>query len=156
MDQKVTVPLENAPELAATTVQDALYDALGPPVLTGWWTSPPAATPRTTTASWCNPATDSLLIQLHENLVPISAPIAANLGLSGLGLAINGNVSLNAGFDATLGFGLTTALRLLRGQYRHGLGELRRALPSSATATLGFLQFNVSNNTPQTPQLRAT
>ena len=26
-------------------------------------------------------------------------------------------------------------------------------LPSSATATLGFLQFNVTNNTPQTPQL---
>ena len=38
----------------------------------------------------------------------MNSQIAANLGLSGLGLAINGNVSLLAGFDATLGFGISS------------------------------------------------
>ena len=155
MDQKVTALLENAPQLAATTVQDALYDALGPKGL-NWLVdlTPGGAVPEDNYVLLTQSSGDIHYdLKLHENLVSISAPIAANLGLSGLGLAINGNVSLNAGFDATLGFGLSQQSGFYVDSKDTATVSFNAELPTSATATLGFLQFNVSNNTPQTPQL---
>ena len=155
MDQTVTAQLENDPQIAASDVQDALYDALGPGGL-NWLVelTTTAATPagdyvelRQTTGN------DHYEIQLQKSLASVSTSVAANLGLSGLGLSINGNASLNAGFKATLGFGLSTANGFYVDSTDTASVSFTAQLPSNATATLGFLQFNVSNNTPQTPQL---
>ncbi len=155
MDQKVTALLENAPQIAATTVQDAIYQTLGPPGLNWLVNLVPggAATENNYVQLVQTASSDHYLIKLHQSLLAVSAPVAANLGLSGLGLSINGNVSLDAGFDATLGFGVSQQYGFYVDTTDTASVGFTAALPTSVTATLGFLQFNVTNNTPQTPQL---
>jgi Ca2+-binding RTX toxin-like protein len=156
MNQKVTALLENAPQLAAKTVQDALYNALGPQGL-NWLVSlsPTGAMDENS----CVQLTQSsgaihYLLKLHEGLTPMTVPLGVNLGLPGLGLAVNGNLTLNAGFDATLGFGLSQQYGFYVDSSDTALLGFNAQLNTSgnalATATLGFLQFNVTDNTPQT------
>ncbi len=162
MDQKVTALLDNAPQLAAQTVQQALYDALGPKGL-NWLVqlTTTGATPADNYVQLQQSSTNiHYLIKLHESLVAVSTPVAVNLGLSGLGLSINGNAGLQAGFDATLGFGLILQAGSNVGQSGFYVDSTDTAsvgfsaqLPTSATASLGFLQFNLTNSTPTTPPL---
>ncbi len=80
-----------------------------------------AETPRTISSnSVQSDSSAHYLIKLHDNLASVNSQIAANLGLSGLGLAINGNVSLLAGFDATLGFGISSQYGFYVRQHGHG------------------------------------
>jgi Ca2+-binding RTX toxin-like protein len=155
IDQNVTSQLENDPQIAATTIQDALYDALGPKGLN--WLAELTTTGATTEDDYVEltqtATSDHFEIQLQKSLASVSTSIAANLGLSGLGLSVNGDASLNAGFAATLGFGLSTTNGFYVDSTDTASVSFNAQLPSSATASLGFLQFNVSNNTPQTPQL---
>ena len=126
MDQTVTAQLENDPQIAATDVQNALYDALGPSGLN--WLVELTTTGATPADDYVElqqtTGNDHYEIQLQKSLASISTSIAANLGLSGLGLSVNGNASLNAGFNATLGFGLSTT----NGFY----------VDSTDTASIGF------------------
>src|SRR5205823_6506049 len=46
-------------------------------------------------------------LKLYAKLFKVNAPIDVKLGLDGLGLQVDGNVQLNAGIDADLGFGLS-------------------------------------------------
>ncbi len=155
MDQTVTSQLENDPQIAATDVQNALYDALGPTGLN--WLVELTTTGATPASDYValqeTTDNDHFKIQLQKSLASVSTSIAANLGLSGLGLSVNGNASLNAGFNATLGFGLSTTNGFYVDSTDTASVTFDAELPSNATAALGFLQFNVSNNTPQTPQL---
>ncbi len=155
MDQTVTTQLENAPQLAATTVQDALYAALGPQGLNWLVNLVPGGASTEDNFVQLVQSNGSIhyLLQLHENLTAVSVPVAVNLGLSGLGLAVDGNLNFNAGFDATLGFGLSQQYGFYVDSTDTASVGFNADLPSSAIATLGFLQFNLSNNSPQTPQL---
>jgi Ca2+-binding RTX toxin-like protein len=155
MDQKVTGLLESAPQLAASTVQDAIYQALGPQGLNWLVNLVPggAATENNYVQLVQSGGSAHYEIQLHQALLAVSAPVAVNLGLSGLGLSINGNASLDAGFDATLGFGVSSQYGFYVDAADKASVSFTAGLPTSATATLGFLQFNVTNNAPQTPQL---
>ncbi len=155
MDQTVSQILENDPQLDGSIVQDAIYQALGPPGLNWLVDLTPGGSNQEQNYVQLDQTSgsDHYLIKLHENLVAISTPLSVNLGLSGLGLQINGNLGLNAGFDATLGFGLSQQYGFYVDSIDTAAVSFSAQLPSSATATLGFLQFKVSNNTPLTPQV---
>jgi Ca2+-binding RTX toxin-like protein len=157
LDDTVTQALANAPQLAATTVQDALYNALGPNGLN--WLANLSADGAAGENNYVQLTQSTgyvhYLIKLHEGLTPVSVPLGVNLGLPGLGLAVNGNLTLNAGFDATLGFGLSEQYGFfVDSTDTAGVGfnaQLLSANNALITASLGFLQFTVSNNAPQTP-----
>src|SRR5262249_35130827 len=46
-------------------------------------------------------------VELHKDLFKVDAPINVNLGLDGLGLKVDGGVTLNAPFDANVSFGVS-------------------------------------------------
>jgi Ca2+-binding RTX toxin-like protein len=159
MDQQVTTLLQNAPQLAATTVQDALYKALGPQGLN--WLAKLDPSGGSSEANYVQLQQSSgnihYLLKLHQDLKALSTSAAIDLGLSGLGLSINGDASISAGFDATLGFGLSQQYGFYvdsSDTASVGFGAQFLTTPgASITATLGFLQFQVTNPQPQTPQL---
>jgi Ca2+-binding RTX toxin-like protein len=152
MDDKVVGLLEMAPQFAATTVQNALFQGLGPQGLN--WLADISGDGKVT-------KDDVQLVQtadgvhynfkLHSSLFSVSAPIAANIGLDGLGLKVNGNVQLNAGFDATLGFGLSKQYGFYLDSSDSVGVSFTAQLPASAVGTLGFLQLTATTGT--TPQL---
>jgi Ca2+-binding RTX toxin-like protein len=159
MDSQVTGLLENAPQLAPQTVQDALYQALGPGGL-GWLVnlSPGGAvTENNYVQMQQSSGAVHYYVQLHEGLTSLSIPLGVNLGLNGLGLNVNGSLNLNAGFDASLGFGLSQQYGFYVDTTDTAAVDFNAQLVSSAsslaTATLGFLQFDVTNNALQTPLL---
>jgi Ca2+-binding RTX toxin-like protein len=154
LDSSVTSQLQNAPQITAAAVQDALYTALGPQGLNWLVNLTPggAATPNNYVQVQQSNGADHYLLKLHENLASVNAPVAANLGLDGLGLKINGNVTLNAGFDAVLGFGISQANGFYVDSSDTAQVNFTAQLPTSATATLGFLQLSVTPAT-STPQL---
>jgi Ca2+-binding RTX toxin-like protein len=148
MDEQVTTLLKNAPQLAATAVQDALYKALGPQGLNWLVNLVPGGAATESNFVQLQQSNGSIhyLLKLHEDLGKFNTAVAANLGLDGLGLKVNGNVALNAGFDATLGFGLSQNNGFYLDQSDTAQVGFTALLPDSLTASLAFLQFNVSRD----------
>jgi Ca2+-binding RTX toxin-like protein len=161
INDKVTQQLQNAPQLAATAVQQGLYEALGPGGLNIL----------TKADGSSNPTLQDVALQyLNSNGKPVANASQANgvhylihlgdkvdevlsaggqVGLPGLGLSFNGNLELTGTFTATLGFGLARDSGFYvdsgdQADLRFGV-----SLTGNATAHLAFLQLQIKNTSPQ-------
>jgi Ca2+-binding RTX toxin-like protein len=139
MDEKVLKKLENATIVSASIVQDALYEGLGPQGLNwlqditgdGQVTLEDVGLETTPDGAHYRP-------KLHADLFQVNTPIDIQLGLDGLGLQIDGNLCLKAGFDVDLGFGVSRQDGFYLDATDSAQVTFNAQLPASATGELGF------------------
>ena len=161
INNKVTEQLQQAPNLAATAVQQGLFDALGPGGLnilvpvSGSGVATVQDVVLTYLDSSGNPVTNAsqanavhFLVHLQDAVNEVLSA-GGGFGLPGLGLSFNGSLDLAGKFTATLGFGLAKDAGFYvdsSDQASLGFGV---SLTGNATATLGFLQLQVTNPNPE-------
>ncbi len=176
LDDKVTTALDSAPRLAADTVQQAIFNALGPQGL-GWLLPSTVDSQLNLVSITGDDSQATAANSVHVELTPdggahfrielsksqyINIPI--DLGLSGLGLKLNGGVQVGAAFTGDLGFGVSTSQGFFVDSndsfgasfQAQLLGNNGQILGSNNpdTATLALFQLAVTSNSPQ-PQLQA-
>ena len=163
---------------ASTTLDaavNAIYDEFGPPGL-NWLQPIPGDT--STGASHYILAQSFLggpdgpgfqfYIHLKQNLLAVEVPLAADLGIPGLGLNVSGDAFLQLGWDLQLGFGLNTSegfyinssqFDATANPYPTSFGisahvtlenpNTNPPQPLSATGSLGYLQIKATDDAQQ-------
>src|SRR5262249_12985760 len=93
-------------------------------------------------------------VELHKDLFKVDAPINVNLGLDGLGLKVDGGVTLNAPFDAHVSFGVSKkdGFYLDAGDNVQVSFNAQLDNKSKLTGKLSFFQIDVTP-TGSAPQL---
>jgi Ca2+-binding RTX toxin-like protein len=149
MNDRVLAEMGKLPQLAAKTVQKALYDGLGPQGLN--WLEDSAGNPATKVDDVNLTQTADggyhYHLKLGSRLFQVNAPIGVNLGLDGLGLKIDGNVQLKAGFNIDLGFGVNKQDGFYLDAGDRADVTFTAGLPVHAVGKLGFLQLDVTSGT---------
>ncbi|MCA9092287.1 MAG: peptidoglycan-binding protein, partial [Planctomycetaceae bacterium] len=110
-----------------------------------------------------DPDSIEFVVQLHQNFQNVSIPIDFDIGLSAIGLNVDGGVNLQTGFDLKLGFGIDTNHPELgvfldtsfQDELTFGISA---TLPAGfhATGNLGFLQVDVTDDPDHGSSLSGT
>ncbi len=163
---KIRDNLSTAGQRSVEFVRQKVYEAIGPGGLKWLKDGPDAGSDVSVSDIATSPANPTLStsevffeMELGQSATLVELPIGFDLGIDGLGLDLDGNVSLKTGFNWHLKFGVSRADGLFLDTSRSDELSffIQAGMPNlNVTGSLGFLQVQATDNPSNPSGINAT